>query len=171
MKSKENSKKNCLTIIVAASENNAIGKNNKLIWDLPDDLQRFKNLTSGHYIIMGRKTFDTFPKLLPNRTHIVVSNKKNLKVPDEVIVVNNISDAIGISKNDPNPYIIGGGQIYKLGINLVDKIELTRVHNTFEADTFFPELNLDKWSLISKTFHDIDSNHNHSFTYETYERK
>ena len=171
MKSKENSKKNCLTIIVAASENNAIGKNNKLIWDLPDDLQRFKNLTSGHYIIMGRKTFDTFPKLLPNRTHIVVSNKKNLKVPDEVIVVNNISDAIGISKNDPNPYIIGGGQIYKLGINLVDKIELTRVHNTFEADTFFPELNLDKWRLISKNFNDIDSNHNHSFTYETYERK
>lgn len=171
MKLKENSKKNCLTIIVAASENNAIGKNNKLIWDLPDDLQRFKNLTSGHYIIMGRKTFDTFPKLLPNRTHIVISNKKNLKVSDEVIVVNNISDAIEISKNDPNPYIIGGGQIYKLGINLVDKIELTRVHNTFEADTFFPELNLDKWRLISKTFHDIDNNHNHSFTYETYERK
>ena len=171
MKSKENSKKNCLTIIVAASENNAIGKNNKLIWDLPDDLQRFKNLTSGHYIIMGRKTFDTFPKLLPNRTHIVVSNKKNLKVPDEVIVVNNISDAIGISKNDPNPYIIGGGQIYKLGINLVDKIELTRVHNTFEADTFFPKLNLNKWRLVSKTFHDTDNNHNHSFTYETYERK
>ena len=70
------SKENCLTIIVAASENNAIGKNNKLIWNLPDDLQRFKSLTSGHYIIMGRKTFDTFPKLLPNRTHIVVSNKK-----------------------------------------------------------------------------------------------
>ena len=160
MKSKESSKKNCLTIIVAASENNAIGKANKLIWDLPDDLQRFKRLTSGHYIIMGRKTFDTFPKLLPNRTHIVVSNKKKLKVPDEVIVVNNISDAIEISKNDPNPYIIGGGQIYKLGINLVDKIELTRVHNTFEADTFFSELNLDKWRLVSKTFHDIDNNHN-----------
>jgi len=171
MKSKENSKENCLTIIVAASENNAIGKNNKLIWDLPDDLKRFKSLTSGHYIIMGRKTFDTFPKLLPNRTHIVVSNKKDLNVPDEVIVVNNISDAIEISKNDPNPYIIGGGQIYKLGINLVDKIELTRVHNTFEADTFFPELNLNKWRLVSKNFHDTDNNHNHSFTYETYERK
>ena len=120
---------------------------------------------------MGRKTFDTFPKLLPNRTHIVVSNKKNLKIPDEVIVVNNISDAIEISKNDPNPYIIGGGQIYKLGINLVDKIELTRVHNTFEADTFFPELNLNKWRLVSKTFHDIDEKHDHSFTYETYEKK
>ena len=165
------SKENCLTIIVAASENNAIGKNNKLIWNLPDDLQRFKSLTSGHYIIMGRKTFDTFPKLLPNRTHIVVSNKKNLNVPDEVIVVNNISDAIEISKNDPNPYIIGGGQIYKLGINLVDKIELTRVHNTFEADTFFPELNLNKWKLVSKPFHDVDQKHYNSFTYETYEKK
>ena len=120
---------------------------------------------------MGRKTFDTFPKLLPNRTHIVVSNKKDLNVPDEVIVVNNISDAIEISKNDSNPYIIGGGQIYKLGINLVDKIELTRVHNTFEADTFFPELNLNKWRLVSKTFHDVDQKHDHSFTYETYEKK
>ena len=165
------SKKNCLTIIVAASENNAIGKNNKLIWDLPDDLKRFKSLTSGHYIIMGRKTFDTFPKLLPNRTHIVVSNKKNLNVPDEVIVVNNISDAIEISKNDSNPYIIGGGQIYKLGINLVDKIELTRVHNTFEADTFFPELNLNKWKLVSKTYHDNDEKHEYPFTYETYDKK
>ena len=165
------SKENCLTIIVAASENNAIGKNNKLIWDLPDDLKRFKSLTSGHYIIMGRKTFDTFPKLLPNRTHIVISNKKDLNVPDEVIVVNNISDAIEISKDDPNPYIIGGGQIYKLGINLVDKIELTRVHNTFEADTFFPVLNLNKWRLISTTFHDVDKKHDHSFTYETYEKK
>ena len=100
------SKKNCLTIIVAASENNAIGKNIKIIWNLPDDLQRFKRLTSGHHIIMGRKTFDTFPRLLPNRTHIVISNKKNLKVPDEVIVVNNISDAIDICKNDPNPYYL-----------------------------------------------------------------
>ncbi len=165
------SKKKCFTIIVAASENNAIGKNNKLIWDLPDDLKRFKRLTSGHHIIMGRKTYDTFPRLLPNRTHIVISNKKNLEVPDEVIVVNNISDAIEICKNDPNPYIIGGGQIYKLGINLVDKIELTRVHNSFDGDAFFPEFNLNDWDLVSKIFHEIDEKHAHSFTYETYEKK
>jgi dihydrofolate reductase len=171
MESKKNSKKNCLTIIVAASENNAIGRNNKLIWDLPDDLQRFKSLTSGHYIIMGRKTFDTFPSLLPNRTHIVISNTKNLEVPDEVIVVNNILDAIEICKNDLNPYIIGGGQIYKLGINLVNKIELTRVHSSFEGDAFFPEFNLNDWNLVSKTFHDMDEKHDYSFTYETYEKK
>lgn len=120
---------------------------------------------------MGRKTYDTFPSLLPNRTHIVISNKKNLEVPDEVIVVNNILDAIEICKNDLNPYIIGGGQIYKLGINLVDKIELTRVHSSFEGDAFFPELNLNDWNLVSKTFHDMDEKHDHSFTYETYEKK
>jgi len=168
---KENSKKNCLTIIVAASENNAIGKDNKLIWDLPDDLKRFKALTSGHYIIMGRKTFDTFPKLLPHRTHVVISRKKDLTAPKEVIVVNDILDAIEICKNDPNPYIIGGGEIYKLYINLADKIELTRVHSNFDADTFFPELNLNNWRLISKIFHEIDEKHAHSFTYETYEKK
>ena len=120
---------------------------------------------------MGRKTYDTFPRLLPNRTHIVISNKKNLEVPDEVIVVNNISDAIEICKNDPNPYIIGGGQIYKLGINIVDKIELTRVHNSFDGDAFFPEFNLNDWKLVSKTFHEIDEKHAHTFTYETYEKK
>ena len=168
---KENSKKNCLTIIVAASENNAIGKDNELIWDLPDDLKRFKKLTSGHYIIMGRKTFDTFPKLLPNRTHVVISRKKRLNVPKEVIVVNDVLDAIKICKNDPNPYIIGGGEIYKLYINLADKIELTRVHGNFDADTFFPEFNKKNWDIVSETFHDTDKRHDYSFTYETYEKK
>ena len=120
---------------------------------------------------MGRKTFDTFPKLLPNRTHIVISRKKNLNVPKEVIVVNDILDAIKVCKNDPNPYIIGGGEIYKLYINLVDKIELTRVHGNFDADTFFPEFNKKNWDLVSETFHDIDKRHDYSFTYETYEKK
>ncbi len=120
---------------------------------------------------MGRKTFDTFPKLLPKRTHIVISRKKNLNVPKEVIVVNDILDAIKVCKNDPNPYIIGGGEIYKLYINLVDKIELTRVHGNFDGDTFFPEFNKKNWDLVSETFHDTDKRHDYSFTYETYEKK
>ena len=153
------------------SNNLVIGINNKLPWKLKKDLQHFNSYTIDQAIIMGRKTYDTFPRLLPNRTHIVISNKKNLEVPDEVIVVNNISDAIEICKNDSNPYIIGGGQIYKLGINLADKIELTRVHNSFDGDTFFPELNLNDWDLVSKTFHEIDEKHANTFTYETYEKK
>ena len=116
---------------------------------------------------MTTKLVVSLDGLLLTNQNTVVSSRSI----DEVIVVNNISDAIEISKDDPNPYIIGGGQIYKLGINLVDKIELTRVHSTFNADTFFPELNLNKWRLISTTFHDVDKKHDHSFTYETYEKK
>ena len=86
--------------------------------------------------------------------------------------MNNICDKVSkICKNDPNPYIIGGGEIYKLCINLVDKIELTRVHGNFDADTFFPEFNKNNWDLVSETFHDIDKRHDYSFTYETYEKK
>ena len=106
--------KKSITIIVAAAENNAIGKDNDLIWSLPNDLKRFKKLTSGHSIIMGRKTFDSFPGLLPNRKHIVISRNKNISFSDEVTVVNNFEDAIRETGDDENPFIIGGGQIYKL---------------------------------------------------------
>ena len=129
-----------ITIIVAAAENNAIGKNNNLIWNLPNDLKRFKKLTSGHSIIMGRKTFDSFPGLLPNRRHIIISNKSKDSFQENVIVVNNIDDALKAAEDDENPFIIGGGQIYKLAMDFSNKIELTRVHKKFEADTFFPEI-------------------------------
>ena len=133
--------KKTITIIVAAAENDAIGKNNDLIWSLPDDLKRFKRLTSGHCIIMGRKTFDSFPGLLPNRKHIVISKKSYSYFPDEVIVVNNFEDAVKATNEDENPYVIGGGQIYNLAMKYSDIIELTRVHEEFEADTFFPKIN------------------------------
>jgi dihydrofolate reductase len=111
-----------LTIIVAAGENNAIGKDNKLIWHLSDDLKRFKNLTNGHHIIMGRKTFESFPKPLPNRTHVVITRQSDYQVPNGVIVVNSLEDAIDAAKNDTRPYIIGGGEIYKQAMQLAPKI-------------------------------------------------
>jgi len=157
-----------ITIIVAAAENDAIGKNNELIWSLPDDLKRFKRLTSGHSIIMGRKTFDSFPGLLPNRKHIVISKKSNSYFPEEVIVVNNFEDAIKATNEDKNPYVIGGGQIYNLAMKHSDTIELTRVHADFEADTFFPKINQDEWELINEEKHEIDERHKYSFTYKTY---
>ena len=160
--------KKSITIIVAAAENNAIGKDNDLIWSLPNDLKRFKKLTSGHSIIMGRKTFDSFPGLLPNRKHIVISRNKNISFSDEVTVVNNFEDAIRETGNDENPFIIGGGQIYKLAMDLVDKIELTRVHEEFKADTFFPKIDENKWELINEKFSEKDERHQFSFTYETY---
>lgn len=160
-----------LTIIVAASENDAIGMDNKLIWHLSDDLKRFKSLTSGHHIIMGRKTFESFPKPLPNRTHVVITRKTNYQVPYGVIVVNTLEAAINASKNDSQPYIIGGGEIYKQAILIAGKIELTRVHDTFEADTFFSEIDTAIWKETNNVFHEKDENNEYDFSFITYERR
>ncbi len=167
----QNSKsKSELTIIVAAGENDAIGKDNKLIWHLSDDLKRFKSLTNGHHIIMGRKTFESFPKPLPNRTHVVISRQQDYKVPNGVILVNSLEDAIDAAKNDLQPFIIGGGEIYKQAMLIADKIELTRVHESFEADTFFPEIDTSVWKETANTFHKKDDNHKYEFSFLTYER-
>ncbi|MDB9720691.1 dihydrofolate reductase [Winogradskyella sp.] len=158
-----------LTLIVAAGENNAIGKDNDLIWHLSNDLKRFKSLTNGHHIIMGRKTFESFPKPLPNRTHIVITRQTDYKVPSGVIVVNSLADAIDAAKSDNQPFIIGGGEIYKQALALVDKLEITRVHAVFEnADTFFPEIDNTKWQEINRTTHNVDEKHAHAFSFITY---
>ena len=141
-----------LTMIAAAAENNALGKDNDLVWHLPDDFKRFKQLTTGHHIIMGRKTFETFPKPLPNRTHIVITRKKDYQ-KEGAIVVNSLEEALELAKEDPQPFIIGGGEIYELALPEADKIELTRVHGTFEADAFFPEIDEENWELVSSSFH------------------
>ncbi|QFZ55060.1 dihydrofolate reductase [Oceanihabitans sp. IOP_32] len=164
------SKKTELTIIAAAAENNAIGKDNQLIWHLSNDLKRFKSLTNGHYIIMGRKTFESFPKPLPNRTHIVISRQENYKVPSGVILVHSLEDAIDAAKNDSQPFIIGGGEIYKQAMAFADKIELTRVHENFDADAFFPEIDRSIWKETENIFHKKDENHAHEFSFLTYER-
>jgi len=160
-----------LTMIVAAGENNEIGKNNDLIWHLRDDLKRFKALTSGHHIIMGRKTFESFPKPLPNRTHIVISRQSNYKAPEGVIIVGSIEEAINLAKNDAQPFIIGGGEIYKIAMPYASKIELTRVHSNFDADTFFPEIDMTQWKETANTFHKKDENHEFEFSFLTFERK
>ena len=161
-----------LTLIVAAGEHNAIGKNNDLIWHLSDDLKRFKALTNGHHIIMGRKTFESFPKPLPNRTHIVITRQSNYKAPDGVIIVNSLDDAIDAAKTDKQAFIIGGGEIYKQAMSLVDKLEITRVHSIFEnADTFFPEIDEDVWTEVSRTTHDADEKHAFAFSFITYLRR
>ena len=168
----EKKKTSELTIIVAAGENNAIGKDNKLIWHLSDDLKHFKALTNGHHIIMGRKTFESFPKPLPNRTHVVITRQKDYKVPEGVIVVNSLEDALDASRFDTQPFVIGGGEIYKQAMPLVDKLEITRVHADFEnADTFFPEIDNSKWQEVSRRTHDADEKHAYSFSFITYLKK
>ncbi|RED50402.1 dihydrofolate reductase [Seonamhaeicola aphaedonensis] len=159
-----------LTIIAAAAENNAIGKDNKLIWHLSNDLKRFKSLTDGHHIIMGRKTFESFPKPLPNRTHVVITRQSDYKAPNGVILVNSLEAAIEASKNDSQPFVIGGGEIYKQAMTFADKIELTRVHETFEADAFFPEIDSNIWKETFNEFHQKDENHDFEFSFLTYVR-
>ncbi|MBE7641025.1 dihydrofolate reductase [Salegentibacter sp. BLCTC] len=159
-----------ITMIAAAAENNALGKDRDLVWHLPDDFKRFKKLTTGHHIIMGRKTFESFPKPLPNRTHIVITRNDNYLKKD-AIITSSLEKALEFAKIDPQPFIIGGGEIYKLGMEVADKIELTRVHGTFEADTFFPEIDEKKWKLIAEEFHPKDEKHDYAFTYLTYVRR
>lgn len=160
-----------LTIIVAAGENDSIGKDNKLLWHLSDDLKRFKNLTSGHHIIMGRKTFESFPKPLPNRTHVVITRQDNYQVPEGVLLAKSLEEAIEIAEKDSQPFIIGGGEIYKQAMDYADKIELTRVHESFEADTFFPEIDPIVWKEVNNTFRKKDSEHDYEFSFLTYIRK
>ena len=160
-----------LTLIVAVSENNVIGKDNDLIWRLRNDLKRFKALTSGHCIIMGRKTFESFPKPVPNRTHIVITRQLNYKVPEGVKVVNSLEAAIEASKEDSCPYVICGGEIYKQGLGFVDLIELTKVHHNFEGDTFFPEIDVKIWEEINCVYNEKDDLHKYPFSFITYKRR
>ncbi|MFZ4105675.1 dihydrofolate reductase [Flavobacterium sp.] len=159
-----------IILIAAAAENNALGKDNELLWHLPDDFKRFKQTTSGHYIIMGRKTFESFPKPLPNRTHVIITRQKDY-LAEGCIVVNSLEEAIKICPKEEEVFIIGGAEIYKQFIENADKIELTRVHSDFEADAFFPEFNASEWSLVFSEKHFQDEKHKFDFTFETYLKK
>ena len=157
-------------MIAAVAENNALGKNNELVWYLPNDFKRFKSITTGHHIIMGRKTFESFPKPLPNRTHIVISRQKNYK-PEGCIVVASLPEALSICPNNEDSFIIGGGEIYKLALPYADSLELTRVHHSFEADAFFPEVNPEEWELTHSEFHPKDEKHLFDYSYQTFSKK
>jgi len=163
---------NTITLIAAASKNNALGKNNDLLWHLPDDFKRFKKLTTGHKIIMGRKTFESFPKPLPKRVHIIITRDRDYQVDfDDCIVVHSIEAALKLVENDEISFVIGGGEIYRQSEKYATRIELTRVHKAFEADTFFPEIDLNDWELIEEEYHARDEKHKYDFTYLTYVRK
>lgn len=159
-----------IILIAAAAENNALGKDNQLLWHLPDDFKRFKALTTGHYIIMGRKTFESFPKPLPNRTHVIVS-RQQYDAPEGCIVAHSIEKAIGLCPENEDVFVIGGGEIYNLAMPLAGKIDLTRVHATFEADTFFPEIDPEDWKLAGSEFHPKDEKHAYDFTFLQFIRK
>ncbi len=160
-----------VTIIAAAGENDSLGKDNKLVWDLPHDLKRFKRLTLNHCVIMGRKTFESMPKALPNRTNIIITKNKQYEAK-EAVVCHSLEEALALDvvKNDNKPFIIGGGEIYKQSLVFTDCIELTRIHEQFEADAFFPKIEERKWKLIEEEHHIKNANNNHDFSYLTYKK-
>ncbi|KUJ63338.1 diacylglycerol kinase [Flavobacteriaceae bacterium CRH] len=158
-----------IIMIAAVAENNALGKNNELVWHLPNDFKRFKSLTTNHHIIMGRKTFESFPKPLPNRVHVVITRQADYH-PEGCVVVDSIEKAIAVCPENEDSYIIGGGEIYNLALPFTDIIEITKVHNTFDADTYFPEINKKEWQLVESEENFKDEKHLYDYTYETYIR-
>lgn len=157
-----------ITLIAAAGLQNELGKNNDLLWHLPLDFKRFKEITTGNFIVMGRKTFESFPKPLPNRTHIIITRNSNYKVSENCYIAKNVTEAIKMCPENETIFVIGGGKIYAQTIEIADKIELTRVHSIFDADTFFPEINSEIWKLEQSEFHAKDEKHAFDFTFETY---
>lgn len=158
------------TIVVAMGEKNEIGSDNQLLWHLPKDLKHFKELTSGHPIIMGRKTYESIDKALPNRTNIVVSRKKDW-FQEGVLIVGSIKEAVKFAKKiDENIFIIGGGNIYEQTMEIADRLEVTLVKTQLKADTFFPKINSKIWKLSEEICHEKDEKNQYDFCFQTYER-
>ena len=158
-----------ISIVVAIAENHAIGKDNQLLWRLPKDLKHFKAITSGHTIIMGRKTFDSMGKPLPNRRNIVISRNEALELPGAELV-SSLEAALALCQTEEEIFIIGGGEIYKQAMALTDRIYLTVVHHSFEADAFFPEIDRSIWIEKESEKHTPDDLHQYAFTFSTLER-
>ncbi len=162
-----------MNIVVAASDNNVIGKDNKLLWNLPNDTAFFKNITYGMPVIMGRKTFESLGKPLKGRTNIVITGNPELQLPDEVIKAGSLGEAIAAAEETDarECSVIGGGEIYRQAFDKADRIYLTRVHMVVDGDTYFPVINGKDWQLTHAEAFDKDSRHAYAYRFETWERK
>ena len=152
-----------LTIIAAASENNVIGIEGRIPWDIPEDKKRFRDLTKDHPVIMGRKTYESIPprfRPLSQRKNIILSN--TLESSEGIYIARNIEEALRLT-DEKDSYIIGGGEIYELFLPFTDKIELTRIHQDFEGNAFFPEVKLDDWNLVHEEKNLSESGLSYSF--------
>lgn len=144
--------KNSLSLIVACAKNRVIGLNNALPWHLPEDLKRFRALTTGHHIIMGRKTYESLGRLLPGRTTIIVTRNKKYKV-EGALIAHGLQAAWILASGDAEPFVIGGAELYQEGLKLATKLYITKVKAEFEGDAFFPEINESEWKLVEKKDH------------------
>ena len=169
---KENQRNYTISLIVAASENNAIGKSNAMLWHLPEDLKFFKNTTWGMPIIMGRKTFEAVGKPLPGRTNIIVTTNPDWKAENTISTVS-IDDAIEAANetNAKEIFITGGGEIYKQTLPIADKVYLTRVHTEIDGDAFFPVLDTAIWEVLFEKHVKADEKNKFDMTFQTWVRK
>lgn len=158
-----------ISIIVAVSENGVIGKDNQLLWRLPDDLKRFKQLTLGHPMIMGRKTFESIGKPLPGRTSIVITSQKNFNV-DGILVTHSLEEALHIARGieQTEAFIIGGGDIYKQALPLADRLYVTEVETVMDGDTFFEITDHGAWNESERIVHEADERHKYKFAFVNY---
>ncbi|WP_438989564.1 dihydrofolate reductase [Polaribacter sp.] len=160
-----------ITVIAAIAKNNALGKNNDLIWHLPADLKRFKKVTSGHYILMGRNTFESIGKPLPNRTTIIITRNKNY-FKEGCLIASSLEKAIELAKDEEQIFIIGGAQIYKETIakDLADQLDITLVHKEFDADVYFPEIDLQKWKIVAREDFKADEKNEYEYSFLSYQK-
>lgn len=158
-----------INLIVAVDLNNGIGKDNQLPWHLPADLKHFKNLTSGHPVLMGRKTFDSIGRALPNRRNIVISRQSGIEFPG-VEVCNSLEQAMMLCKNEDEVFIIGGSQIFEQALSISDTLYLTQIHHNFDSDTFFPEINPEHWLETEKIDHHPDEKNLYSYSFIKYRK-
>ena len=161
-----------LSIIVAKAKNNVIGKDNQLIWHLPEDLKRFKQLTTGHTIIMGRKTFESLGRILPNRKHVILCNDAEMNIEDErVEILEDISMLDKYINSDEENFIIGGATIYRLLMPYANKMYITEIDKEFEGDVSFPEVKEEEWKIEQIEEGPKDGENDFSYQYVTYVRK
>lgn len=161
-----------LSTIVAIANNNVIGKDNKLIWHLPEDLKRFKQITTGKNIIMGRKTFESLGRVLPNRKHIILCNDREMDIDNEnVEILDDISKLDKYINSDEENFVIGGATIYKLLMPYVNKLYITKINQDFEGDVYFPEIKEAEWKEISKEKGLKNDENPYDYEYITYVRK
>ena len=161
-----------LSIIVAKAKNNIIGKDNSLIWHLPEDLKRFKSLTTGHTIIMGRKTFESLGRVLPNRKHVILCNDMQMDINDEnVEILEDISMLDKYINSEEEHFIIGGATIYRLLMPYANKMYITEIDQAFEGDVSFPEINKEEWNIAHVEKGLKDEKNPYEYSYVTYIRK
>jgi dihydrofolate reductase len=161
-----------ISIIVATSLNNAIGKNNQLLWHLPADLKFFKATTMGCPVIMGRKTFQSIGRTLPGRKNVVITRDKNFNADNQfdLVVVSSIDEALVKMHSEKEVFIIGGGEIYNQTIGIADFIYRTVVNTTIDGDVYFAEINRDEFNLVWEEKHEADEKNKFDYTYQKFER-